>query len=102
MTEKCYGDLRKEELILRDHLAIYRTVLANERTLLSYVRTAMAMLVLGFTFLQFLHDPITTVVGWMAVVGGGALLLVGVLRFRRMQRRIGITREQGPPHTRAK
>ncbi|MGV9013129.1 MAG: hypothetical protein ACOH13_11090 [Flavobacteriales bacterium] len=29
-----------ENLILRDHLALVRTRLANERTLLSYIRSA--------------------------------------------------------------
>ena len=32
-----------EELILRDHLALDRTRLANERTLLAYLRTALML-----------------------------------------------------------
>ncbi|MGD8587651.1 MAG: DUF202 domain-containing protein [Chromatiales bacterium] len=40
------------QLILRDVLAIDRTRLANERTLLSWVRTAVMLLVSGVTLLK--------------------------------------------------
>ncbi|HQZ43477.1 MAG TPA: DUF202 domain-containing protein, partial [Flavobacteriales bacterium] len=36
-----------EDLILRDHLALVRTRLANERTLLSYIRSALYLLLGG-------------------------------------------------------
>ena len=39
-----YDKLKKEELILRDELAIERTRLAEERTYLSYIRTGMSMI----------------------------------------------------------
>ena len=40
------------QLILRDVLAIDRTRLANERTLLAWVRTAVMLLVSGMTLLK--------------------------------------------------
>jgi putative membrane protein len=40
------------QLILRDVLAIDRTRLANERTLLAWVRTAVMLLVSGITLLK--------------------------------------------------
>jgi len=99
MTEKAEGSLLREELILRDRLAIYRTVLANERTLLAYVRTALAAIITGMSFIEFLEGPFTTVAGWFSVVAGAALLLFGLWRFRSIQRRIKVTRGEGPPHT---
>ncbi|MEX0772240.1 MAG: DUF202 domain-containing protein [Balneolales bacterium] len=40
------------EIILRDYLALERTRLANERTLLSYVRTSLYLIIGGIAFLQ--------------------------------------------------
>jgi putative membrane protein len=40
------------ELILADHLALDRTRLANERTLLAYIRTAFMLVVAGVTALK--------------------------------------------------
>lgn len=36
-----------KELILRDHLALERTKLANERTLFAYIRMALYLLTVG-------------------------------------------------------
>jgi len=41
-----------QQLILRDVLAIDRTRLANERTLLAWVRTAVMLLVSGMTLMK--------------------------------------------------
>ncbi|MGL4911655.1 MAG: DUF202 domain-containing protein [Romboutsia sp.] len=38
-----------ENMILRDHLAVDRTLLANERTYLSYLRTVVSFIVAGLT-----------------------------------------------------
>lgn len=99
MTEKAEGNLLREELILRDRLAIYRTVLANERTLLAYVRTAMAAIILGMSFIEFLEGPFIRAAGGFGVAAGAALLLFGLWRFLSIQRRIKVTRGEGPPHT---
>lgn len=39
-----------KEVILRDYLAIERTRLANERTLLSYIRSSLYLLLGGMAF----------------------------------------------------
>ncbi|HEX9972048.1 MAG TPA: DUF202 domain-containing protein, partial [bacterium] len=38
MSQRFYQEFSESDLILRDRLALDRTVLANERTLLAYVR----------------------------------------------------------------
>ena len=53
---------------LTDYLAIDRTVLANERTLLSYGRTAVGMVVVGGTIIRFM-DAL-----WMHGLGAGFIL----------------------------
>ena len=41
MNNAPYTQFKKEELILRDYLAADRTALANERTLMAYIRTSV-------------------------------------------------------------
>uniref|UniRef100_UPI004047E2D9 DUF202 domain-containing protein n=1 Tax=Mariniflexile sp. TaxID=1979402 RepID=UPI004047E2D9 len=46
-------DFKPEEaIILRDYLAIERTRLANERTLLSYIRSSLYLLLGSIAFFQ--------------------------------------------------
>ena len=68
-----YTNTNPEQLTLRDHLARDRTVLANERTLLSYLRTAFGMLAGGVTLLKLFPDD-----RWLGCVGVG-LLVAGTL-----------------------
>ncbi len=42
----------KKEIILRDYLALERTRLANDRTLFSYIRTALYLILAGLAFMQ--------------------------------------------------
>ena len=46
-----------QEIILRDYLAIERTRLANERTLLSYIRSSLYLMLGGIAFLQLKDFP---------------------------------------------
>ena len=47
MKKNPYEQFADSELILRDHLAIDRTVLANERTFLAYCRPALPLILTG-------------------------------------------------------
>src|SRR5688572_17938811 len=68
-----YSRFTYEELILRDHLAVDRTVLANERTVLSYVRTALALGAAGASLIHFLDSLAADVGGWALIVVGAGL-----------------------------
>ena len=68
-------------------LAAARTRLANERTLLTYVRTSLALTGFGLALLQ-LHPTRARALGIGALATAGAMLLVGYLRFRYHQRQI--------------
>ncbi len=81
--------LTDEELILRDHLALDRTRLANERTLLSYLRTALMLVVSGATAVKVMGDSVVLVVtGWALIGFGGAVAALGIWRFLSMRREI--------------
>jgi putative membrane protein len=69
----------------------YRYLLANERTFLAYVRTALALQVAGLGVLQFLThgtDAIRYALGLALVLAGSGLGLTGYRRFRANERAI--------------
>ena len=78
-----------EKLTISDHLAIDRTVLANGRTFLAYVRTALAMFIIGTTFTHFL-DPswYFPIIGGFLDLLGVILLWIGTVHFVRTRRRL--------------
>jgi putative membrane protein len=86
-----YENVKSEELILRDRLAIDRTHLANERTLLAYLRTAFMLLVAGATAIKALPDDrIAVFTGWALLMLGAGLSLFGWRRFQIIRRRINL------------
>ncbi|HNZ48833.1 MAG TPA: DUF202 domain-containing protein [Candidatus Hydrogenedentes bacterium] len=94
MQEKLYAEFKSASLILRDHLAIDRTLLANERTLLAYLRSGVAMLMAGFTILHFLDGGWFWLVGLFCLPVGILVGGIGVWRFVRMNRAISLVRNR--------
>jgi putative membrane protein len=74
-----------------DQPADHRFLLANERTFLAYVRTALSLQVAGLAVLQFLthgNDAVRITLGLALVVCGSALGLAGYRRFAANDRAI--------------
>ena len=89
--------LTREDLILRDHLALDRTRLANERTLLAYARTALMLVVAGATAERVMGGTtIVVVTGWLFIGLGGLIAVWGIWRFLAMRRDINKWRHFGP------
>jgi putative membrane protein len=81
--------LSHEELILRDHLALDRTRLANERTLLSYMRTSLMLLIAGATAVKLVDVNRSILIpGWIFLGVGTIVGVVGVWRFLAMRQSI--------------
>ena len=75
-----------EATVLRDRLALDRTRLANERTLLSYLRTALMLIVTGATAIKFVDiNTGILITGWLFVIAGAAVGIVGAWRFLAMR-----------------
>lgn len=69
------------DTFVRDRLARQRTEMANERTLLSYVRTAMGFFIVGVPAVWWLELPGIQLLGVVSLVTGVVFLGVGVWRF---------------------
>lgn len=88
MSDSPYSEVSKDKLILRDQLALDRTVLANERTFLAYVRTALALFATGGFAIRFFDSVLLEAVGWIFIVLGVITVVIGHLRYRKVKRLI--------------
>ncbi len=77
------------KLILRDELALDRTVLANERTMLSYIRSFIALFAAGIGVVKLIENSdFWTVLGYAFIIASPAFLIVGIKRYFRMHRKL--------------
>jgi putative membrane protein len=88
MAEDPHFQLTEEDFILHNHLDAARTILANERTFLAYVRTALTLFVVGASLIKFCDGVGIDVVGGMFIPLGILTLLLGLLKYRKMNRLI--------------
>lgn len=77
-----------KDLILREKLALQRTVLANQSTYLAFIRTSMYFLIAGLTLHHLLNN-------WKGIVFGVGLglvslvmLILGSINYLSQQRKI--------------
>lgn len=92
MEQSHYSRFDAAELILRDQLAIDRTLLANERTFLSYLRSGVALLIAGVSIIHFSHQVWFTAVGFFCLPVGVFTGIFGLWRFRKMDNAIAVVR----------
>jgi len=93
--KEIYSRFGNEELILRDELAIDRTLLANERTLLAYLRSCVALLIAGVSIIHFVGEGWFFCFGIVCLPLGIFAGLLGTWRYARMQRAISVVRGTG-------
>ncbi len=65
-----------------------RTVLANDRTLLAYVRTALALAGVGAFVFKFFDAAIAVSISAMLLLCAFSVLVFGFIRYRSFHRRI--------------
>jgi len=94
MNNSPYERFISDNLILRDELAIDRTLLANERTLLSYLRAGVALLIAGVSIIHFSQEGWFWAVGIACIPTGLIAGIVGALRYKKMNRSICLIRRQ--------
>lgn len=83
--ERLDDDFNVNPLSLPDHLSAVNTILANERTLLAYWRTALAMGVTGITMIKILQTPEYVFLGIVLVVISVLTSILGYYRYFKMK-----------------
>ena len=78
----------KADIILRDHLAMERTKLANERTLLSYLRASLYLLLGGIALLGLKDFQDLKFLGYIALSLSALLIIVGTIRFLQLKKQL--------------
>jgi putative membrane protein len=77
---------------IRHSLAIDRTILANERTLMSYSRTSLTLFVAGVSFLHFSEAILLHIIGYIFIPIGIFTFVFGYYRFDKKKN--GIRKER--------
>ena len=77
-----------KDLVLREYLAIERTKLANERTLLTYIRTGLYFLVAGSTLGHLIDTAFWNRMGVPIIIVGIIVTALGFARFIKVNRKI--------------
>nr|WP_317175372.1 DUF202 domain-containing protein [Psychroserpens luteus] len=75
-----------QKVILRDYLAIERTRLANERTLLSYIRSSLYLLLGGIAFFQLKEFSNFKYLALLSLIFSGIFFIIGVYRFTLLKK----------------
>lgn len=88
MDKNLYSKFNKEKILLRDFLAIDRTILANERTFLAYMRTALTIFIAGVSFIKFFGHLIFEIIGWIFIPAGIITFLIGFVRYKKFTQKV--------------
>ncbi len=94
MAKSPYTKFDNCELILRDELAIDRTILANERTLLAYLRSGVSLVIAGVSMMHFSQEGWFHTVGVACIPIGVITGIFGLIRYRIINRSISSVRKQ--------
>jgi inner membrane protein YidH len=85
-TYNHYNGAEKEAMTLRDYLAVDRTVMSNEVSFLSYIRTALTMVVAATALLKFFDVLVINILGWVFIASSVLLVVHGAARYEAMGR----------------
>nr|WP_040506459.1 DUF202 domain-containing protein [Gillisia limnaea] len=77
-----------DESLIREHLALERTRLANERTLLSYTQASLYFLLGGLALLQLKEYADLRYIGYLALIFSGLFLTIGIWRYLSLNRKM--------------
>jgi len=89
MNYKNYHHTYNEELILRDCLALDRTILANERTFLAYLRTAIMTFATGITLIKiFSQENIFIITGSLLILSAPIIFIFSFISFLKFKKKL--------------
>ena len=77
-----------KDLILREQLALQRTVLANQSTFLSFLRTAMYFLIAGLSLKNVLKIENSIVIETVLFSVSGIIFIIGIFNYFKYKKLI--------------
>ncbi len=77
-----------KDLILRQQLALQRTVLANQSTFLSFLRTAMYFLIAGLSLKNVLKIENSIVIETVLFSVSGIIFIIGIFNYFKYKKLI--------------
>lgn len=77
-----------KDLILREKLALQRTILANQSTFLAFLRTAMYFLVAGISINNLTTLKYGNLVEIVFIIVSITLLVVGIVNYKKQKIKI--------------
>ena len=89
VEREMYEKFLAKDLILRDYLAIERTILTNQATFLAYIRTSLTMMVVGVTLFQLaLKNLPFQYLGLFIAIIGFFVFVYGSMESLKMKKKI--------------
>ena len=76
-------------------LAVHRTELANRRTLMAYVKTAIALCASAVGMIKFLDEDWLNHIGWILLPISVIVLLIGIYDYQRVKKSINEEKRDG-------
>jgi putative membrane protein len=77
-----------KDLILREKLALQRTILANQTTFLAFIRTSMYFLVAGISIKNLTNIHYAWIIEFVFVSISIILLFIGILNYQKQHQKI--------------
>lgn len=91
MTKKPKELTKRENLILRDYLAVDRTILSNERTFLAFVRTALTVFAIGISLVKLFETSFLHYMGYACIPVAFVVFILGLQKYRKGEQLIHLT-----------
>ena len=87
------GGLMKKQLSdvsIQSALSIERTILANRRTLLAYIRSAISLIVAGAGLIKFINDTVWVTIGIICIILAPITLICGIFDYFYVKKIINV------------
>jgi len=77
-----------KDLILRERLALQRTVLANQSTFLAFLRTSMYFFVAGLSLESLLKIENSFIIEWFLFISSFVIFCIGIFNYFKHKKMI--------------
>jgi putative membrane protein len=77
-----------KDLILRERLALQRTILANQSTFLAFLRTSMYFFVAGLSLESLLKIENSFIIEWFLFISSFVIFCIGVFNYFKHKKMI--------------